>query len=319
MHGAHEHRAARGGTAGPAIAAGSRTALLAACFVLMLLATIGTNPYSANASVLQTHGALNRDGIGIVAHRGAAAIAPENTLSALRVSLQRGIDFVEVDLRLTADGVPVLMHDATVDRTTDGTGEVSGYTLAELKTLDAGGWFGPRFAGERVPTLEEFLAELGPTDSRALVELKGAWDDEHIAAAVAMLRERQLVNRVAFESFGRTNLERLARLAPEYARVMLTTRWDEETLDRAVRLGVSAIGARSSAFFEDFELIERARALGIGTMAYTLNLLPTWEAAAHLGIDLIITDDPIGLGQWRDERAGPCAARSTTTIARSTP
>lgn len=288
----------------PATAAGARNALLAAVFVLMLVATIAANPYSAHASTLQLHGALSRPGgLGIIAHRGAAAIAPENTLAALRISFSRGIDFVEVDLHLTSDGVPVLMHDATLDRTTNGHGKVAKHTLAEIKALDAGGWFGPAYAGEPVPTLGEFLDVLRPTTSRALVELKGHWKDEQVLAAVAQLRERHLVNRVAFESFDLGNLERLSRLAPEFARVMLTPEWDEQTLDLAIRLGVSAVGARYTVFANDFDLIVRARALGIGTMVYTLNLPQTWEAARHFDIDLVITDNPVALENWRDAQA----------------
>lgn len=300
------HRATRGGVTGSAIAAGPRTALLAALFVVMLFAAVGANPYAAHASTLQMHGALNRDGIGIVAHRGAAAIAPENTLSALRISFQRGIDFVEVDLRLTADGVPVLMHDATLDRTTSGSGKVSDRTLAEIKALDAGSWFDPRFAGERVPTLYEFLDALVLTNSSALLELKGTWTEEQIAATVGTLRARHLANRVAFESFSHGNLKRLARLGPEFARVLLTKTWDRAALDRALEVRASAVGARISTLSDDFDLIAEARALGIGTMVYTLNLLPTWEAARHFGIDLIITDDPMGLERWRDEGRAQC-------------
>lgn len=290
---------------GRAQSVGFRTALLAALFVISLIASVGANPYTANASTLQMHGALSRaESFGIIAHRGAAAIAPENTLAAMRLSFERGVDFVEADLHLSADGVPVLMHDPTVDRTTNGSGAVANLTLAELQTLDAGSWFGAEYAGERVPTLEQFLDELTPTNSRALIELKGQWEDEQIEHAVQLLGDRYLVDRVAFESFEIENLQRLERLAPEFARVMLTREWNREVLAEAAALKVSAVGARNKIFRENFPLIEEARTLGIGTMMYTLNTQKGWTKAKERGIDLIITDDPVALEVWRSEHGG---------------
>ncbi|MFD1201318.1 glycerophosphodiester phosphodiesterase [Leucobacter albus] len=279
---------------------GARTALLAAFFVIALITALGSNPYAAPASALQLHGALSRgEGFGIISHRGAAALAPENTLAAMRLAFDQGVDFVEADLHLTADRVPVLMHDETLDRTTTGTGQVAEATLEQLRTLDAGSWFGAEFAGEPIPTLEEFLDELAPTNSRALIELKGLWGDDDVAGAVDLLRARYLVDRVAFESFEVENLERLAVLAPEFARVMLTRDWGRPTLELAAMLNVSAIGARTEVFDRELGLIDEARLLGIGTMVYTLNTAKQWRQARATGIDLIITDDPVALDDWR--------------------
>ena len=100
----------------------------------------------------------------VIGHRGAAAAAPENTLASLRKAKELGASWVEFDVKLTRDGVPILMHDERLERTTNGRGEVAQATLAELQELDAGGWFGPAFRGERVPTFEAALglcAELG--------------------------------------------------------------------------------------------------------------------------------------------------------------
>lgn len=93
-----------------------------------------------------------------IAHRGASRVAPENTLPAIRAALELGAEFIELDVRETADGIAVLMHDATVDRTTSGIGQVAELTLAELQQLDAGSWFGAAFVGTRVPTLRDALA-----------------------------------------------------------------------------------------------------------------------------------------------------------------
>lgn len=94
---------------------------------------------------------------GIIAHRGSSADRPENTLAAYRRAIEAGADAIEIDLRLTKDGHLVSLHDDTLDRTTDGSGPVESITLAEVRKLDAGAWFGPEFKGERVPTFPEIL------------------------------------------------------------------------------------------------------------------------------------------------------------------
>src|SRR6056297_841327 len=93
----------------------------------------------------------------IWAHRGASAVAPENTLAAFTAALQAGADGIELDVHLTRDGVPVVMHDETVDRTTNGSGRIRDLSHAEIDDLDAGSWFGPRWRGEKIPTLEKVL------------------------------------------------------------------------------------------------------------------------------------------------------------------
>ncbi|HUT36338.1 MAG TPA: glycerophosphodiester phosphodiesterase family protein [Planctomycetota bacterium] len=107
----------------------------------------------------------------VVGHRGWLQRYPENTLVGLRAALDLGVDALEFDLHLSRDGHIVVLHDATLDRTTDGAGRVQDRTLAELKRLDAGRWFAPRFAGERVPTLEEVL-DLAPPGVLLYAEVK---------------------------------------------------------------------------------------------------------------------------------------------------
>lgn len=309
--------------AGPRGAA-TRLLLIAWAVVCALAALHGLSPYAAHASTMRLHGALlygapsysderppAADGrlhgaidgageaVGIISHRGAAAIAPENTIAAMRVALDRGVDFVETDVQLTADGVPVLFHDETVDRTTNGGGLLARWSYDELRTLDAGSWFSPDYAGERVPSLEEFLDLLEPTTSRALVELKGEWTAEQIAGVVDLLRERHLANRIALQSFEVDALESLADIAPEFARIMLTREWDETAAETAARLQVSAVGARAKLFDARPELIPEVQQLGIGTLVYTLNSERRWARAVDRGIDLVITDDPVALAEWR--------------------
>jgi glycerophosphoryl diester phosphodiesterase len=266
-----------------------RTGLLAWVLVPLLLVLWGATPHAAAASSMQMHGALHREGaVGIISHRGAAAIAPENTLAAMRVAIDQGVEFVETDVQLTADGVPILMHDPTLDRTTSGVGAVAHRSFAEIRALDAGGWFAPDFAGELVPTLEEFLDELEPSTTRALVELKGEWATE------------QLESVTELQSFEIPTLEGLQQVAPEFARVLLTREWDEGTVQQAVDLQVSAVGARTKLYDGRPELLERLRAVGIGSLVYTLNTEKRWAQASERGVDLVVTDDPVSLAVWRD-------------------
>ena len=108
----------------------------------------------------------------VIGHRGAAARAPENTLAGLRKAKELGADWVEFDVMLSGDGVPVLIHDETLQRTTTGRGRVARHTADEIRSLDAGAWFAPEFAGERVPTLAEAVALLLELGLNANVEIK---------------------------------------------------------------------------------------------------------------------------------------------------
>jgi glycerophosphoryl diester phosphodiesterase len=150
-----------------------------------------------------------------IAHRGASAAAPANTLAAFEKAIELGADGIELDVQLSADGVPVVVHDATVDATTDGSGRVAEMTLAQLKQLDAGSWFDPAFASERIPTLKEVLETMG---SRLLlnIELKSTspCDGGLEKAIVAQVRHHRLDERVFFSSFNPFSLRRIKRIAP---------------------------------------------------------------------------------------------------------
>jgi glycerophosphoryl diester phosphodiesterase len=114
---------------------------------------------------------LTHADFAIIAHRGASGHAPENTLSAFRKGLDMGADMIEMDIHLSSDGELIVIHDATLNRTTNGVGRVEDFTLAELKKLDAGSWYGPAFSSEKLPTLSEVLS-LIDGQATALIELK---------------------------------------------------------------------------------------------------------------------------------------------------
>lgn len=282
---------------------GARMVLLAWALTVAFVSLFAVTPEASADSTMRARGAFVGDGqIGIISHRGAANLAPENTLAAMRVALDNEVDFVETDVQLTSDGVPVLMHDDTVDRTTDGSGRVSTYTAAQIAKLDAGSWFGGEYAGERVPTLDEFVDLLGTSNTRALVELKGVWPAEAITEVTGSLRARGMVNRIALQSFEIGTLETLASDAPEFALVMLTRTWDSGTMEDAVRLKVSAVGARIALIDRNVDRLDVLAERGIGAMTYTLDTKKRWKQAISRGIDLIITNEPVALAKWREEQ-----------------
>jgi glycerophosphoryl diester phosphodiesterase len=233
----------------------------------------------------------------IAAHRGGAE-APENTLASLRSALAGPAAYVETDIQLTSDGVPVLMHDWTVDRTTDGSGPVWSFTFDELSGLDAGSWFGQDFAGVRVPSLAQFLTMLEPSGKDAIIELKGSWNREQVEGVVDQLTATRLTGRVILASFSLTTLQNLRDVAEEIPRAIIDHKVTGDPANLAEACGAIAI-ITSRAFLEDDpEAVERIHAAGLGVLAYTLNRADAWEQALALGVDGFITDDSIALGDW---------------------
>jgi len=164
----------------------------------------------------------------VFAHRGASAYAPENTLAAFRLALEQGAQAIEFDVKLSADGQVVVIHDHTVDRTTDGTGRVSGLPLAALRELDAGSWLSAagappgRFRGEKIPTLEEVFETFG---KRLLmnVELTNYTTplDELVPKVVQLVEKHGLERHVWLASFFPHTVIRAARLLPSVPRAQL--------------------------------------------------------------------------------------------------
>lgn len=165
---------------------------------------------------------------GVVCHRGANTIAPENTLIAFECALAGGFSHIEMDLHISSDGEVVVMHDDDLDRTTDGAGPIGDRTLAELRALDAGSWFDPHFAGTRLPTLREVFSLLERYDGRAYLELKTAPP----GPVLSLVREAGLLERVFFWSFNRQFLVDLREMCPEA--VIMARRQDYPTLGEAI-------------------------------------------------------------------------------------
>lgn len=220
----------------------------------------------------------------IIGHRGASAHAPENTFAAFDLALDQGADAVETDIRATKDGVLVLMHDPTVDRTTDGRGPIADLTASDVQSLDAGSWFAPQFAGQRVPTLDAFLQRYSRR-LPVLLEIKVPGTE----GSILDLASQHQADAV-FVSFHVPSLEQVLRL-DDRARVgMISTEMNEDLIRRAVDLRAQEIIVRGSAITP--QLVDSAHHLGLAVWAWGIpdeNQLLRLESA---GVDGCAVDWP---------------------------
>jgi glycerophosphoryl diester phosphodiesterase len=238
----------------------------------------------------------------VIGHRGALALAPENTLAAFAAGERCGVDAIEFDVQRSADGVPVVIHDHTLDRTTNGRGAVSVHTFAEIRSLDAGSHFDRRFAGERVPSLDELLTWAAPRTVGLMLELKqpspgtGLPRDAELArATVELVRERGLLSRTIFISFDHPSLAKVLEFEPR-ADVGLLTEGpiliDPLAPARALP---GARGLHVRWWWVTSELCEAAHAAGMHVHAWGFGRSGTSEVIHRLaswGVDSLSADAP---------------------------
>jgi len=259
----------------------------------------------------------------VLAHRGARALAPENTLAALRAAARAGARWVEIDVDVIGDGTVIVIHDSSLDRTTDRTGSYYRLRAADLPAIDAGSWFraedGSRpFAGEGLPTLADALDVVAQTAMSVNVELKSCQAGaaacrrlvDDVAAQLDALAERAPASQALVSSFNPLLLERMGRRRPEAALALLTGAGslDDDWRSRAEMLGARAVHPAQAGL--DRERVEEMRALGYGVNVWTVN---TRERAVELfdwGATGIFTDRVHELGGLGDggDRAAETAA-----------
>ena len=257
----------------------------------------------------------------VIGHRGAAARAPENTLAGLRRAKALGCAWVEFDVRLTADGVPVLCHDAHLDRTTDGVGPVAAHTLAAVRLRDAGRRFAPAFAGERVPTLDEALSLAAQLDLGTNIEIKAERGREYATAAAvaaAIGRLGGAAPALLASSFLPDALAALRAVAPKIPRGVLFRVVPRGWARVAGRCGCVMIGADHRRLRP--RRVAEIRAAGYKLAAYTVNdpararLLFAWGVASVFSDapDMILPDMILkGSAAHRSPRRAAIAAQGT--------
>jgi len=226
----------------------------------------------------------------VIGHRGASGHAPENTLAAFRKAVALGATFIETDLQLSRDAHFVAIHDSTVNRTTNGKGEVHDLTLAQLRNLDAGSWFGSEFSGERIPTLEEILQFSKKNDVVFYLEMKpsGAWGGEH--ALIGALRDSGELARAVAISFDATLVLRLRQIEPTLMTGLLYDGQFEKPADEAVEVGARQLVARGDLVTP--ALLDQARKKDLQVVCWTVNHPAHMRMLIEAGVDGIMSDYP---------------------------
>ncbi|MDO5035201.1 MAG: glycerophosphoryl diester phosphodiesterase [Actinomycetaceae bacterium] len=231
----------------------------------------------------------------IYAHRGASAIAPENTMAAFKKAVEFGATWIETDVDIIGDGTPILIHDSTLDRTTNKSGSYYDLKVEDLDDIDAGSWFSPEFAGERIPTLRELVAFMNETGLNANIELKSneAGAKMSLELVDAVLRELEALDgpQVIISSFNHVLLKILKDKAPQYrvgALFVAENLWDDW------RSMLELVGA--DYIHPDDSTLTRAqvkafREAGYGVNVWTVNSPARANELFNWGVTGIFTDN----------------------------
>jgi glycerophosphoryl diester phosphodiesterase len=235
----------------------------------------------------------------VYAHRGYSGKYPENTMLAFRKAVEAGTDGVETDVQLSRDGEVVIIHDETLDRTTNGAGFVKDHTLAELKKLDATGTFPGRFDRQEIPTFREFCDWLKETDIVANIELKNSviYYPELEKKCVDIIRAAGVERKIIFSSFNHATLFRLKELAPDIPVGALV---ENAGLEYA-GFYCKQFGFRY--YHPDFDLlsaeaVRECKEHGVGVNVWTVNDLRAFETLVEWDVDGVITNFPRVPHDW---------------------
>ncbi|NOZ22797.1 MAG: glycerophosphodiester phosphodiesterase [Planctomycetes bacterium] len=217
--------------------------------------------------------------IQVIGHRGAAGLEPENTLRSYRKALEIGVDYVETDVYLTQDKHLIVMHDRTVDRTTNGTGSVEEMTFDEIRELDAG-------EGEQVPTLREVL-ELIKGKAKIHIELKGEGTPKPVVDTV---REMDMVPDVVITSGNTERVKEVKGLCPDVAVEHIYGDPPPDAVERAVSAGAGRVSVNIRHITQEY--VDAAHAAGLLVIAWPPNTEEEINHALSFGVDLICSDRP---------------------------
>jgi len=230
----------------------------------------------------------------IIAHRGDKMHAPENTLAAFKLAAENGADAIEFDVKLTVDGRVIALHDQTVNRTTNGTGRISHLPFAVVRDLDAGTWFSETFRGESIPTLDEVFETVG---KRLLINIEltnyATPFDNLVPKVVDSVKKHGLKNLTLFSSFIARNLQMTRSLLPEVPRGILCMRGKLGSWGRNFTWRGDYFALHPNLTDVTASLVARVQAAGKRVHAWTVNSEEDLKRMIGLGVDAIITDDPV--------------------------
>ena len=258
--------------------------------------------------MLNIHNVKDVSSTRIIAHRGYSQKYPENTRIAFQAAVKAGAAMIELDVMFSRDRRPVVIHDATLERTTNGHGAVSDFTLSDLKKLDAGSWFDPIYADQRLPELSEVLDLVGGRTC-VNIELKAqAYEHHHLPDAiekqvVAMVKKKNLTDSVLISSFEIDFLVQIASMPDPPAIALIS---DIPASRRILEL---CTHLKVFSWHPDYKIVTRRQvetmhAAGIKVFPYNVNSFENYVQMVDLKVDGVITDDPAAAAQWsRNRRA----------------
>ena len=242
----------------------------------------------------------------VVAHRGYRQKYPENTLAAFQAAMEAGVSMIELDVNFSRDRKVVVIHDATLERTTDGHGAVSDNTMAELKKLDAGSWFDPRFADQHPPELSEVL-DLINGRTRLNIEIKAhAYEHRHPQDAiekqvVALVKQKNMQDSVLISSFEIDILVQMASMEDPPAIALISqTPVSKRIVEICSHLKVFS-------WHPDHKIVtprqvDMMHAAGLKVFPYNVDTFEDYEKMIDMKVDGVITDDPLAADQWSRAR-----------------
>ena len=242
--------------------------------------------------------------VGVIAHRGFSSKAPENTMAALKKAFDSGISHIEIDVQLSKDGEVVLLHDSSLDRTTNGYGKVAYKTLKELKELDAGSWFSSKFKGEKIPTLKEALEWLPQEGPTLIIEVKSTKGTFGIESKIAnLIQESGKSDQVWLKSFDKSVLRKFEKLTPAIPKVFvfvahtetlgitLGTSLDWSDLFKELK-SINVAYLQPHSFFLTRSLSRKLKGQGFKLIAWGVNSKRRLNQMVEREVDLIETDYP---------------------------
>ncbi|MCS0790391.1 glycerophosphodiester phosphodiesterase family protein [Cytobacillus pseudoceanisediminis] len=224
-----------------------------------------------------------------IAHRGASALAPENTLASFEKAIELGFDYIELDVRLSKDKQLVVIHDANVLRTTDGEGLIEDLTVKEIKKLDAGSWFSPAYAGERIPLLNEVLKEVSGKTG-IIIEMKSPENQPGMTEILAdMLNSYKPDNQIKVQSFHINEIKKFHQLAPEISAGLLLSKHLDLFHLASYREFASFLSVHHLLLSKSF--INQAELFGYEIYSWTISKQYQFADMQRLGVHGIISDD----------------------------
>lgn len=232
-----------------------------------------------------------------VAHRGASGHAPENTISAFDKAVEMKADYIEIDVQMTQDGKLVVIHDTTVDRTTNGAGPVGDYTLEEIQKLDAGSWFDEEFAGEQIPTFDEIMdryrGKIGILIELKAPELYPEVEEEVTESLIQRNMHRPNNGKIIIQSFNHESVQQSKELLPNIPHgVLVGATWADVTDEQLAQFAAYADYFNPNMNIVTEKLVDRVHTTGLKIFPYTVRAQEQANNLFELGVDGIITDFP---------------------------